>query len=119
MRSISRFRRLVFTLGAVSAVVALLVGTKLATKPVKAQVVSTKDVIIFHCSTIPNQPAFFALGFEHYTPSANAPNVNPSSCAQVMADVFNAGFHLKSALVLPNGGATGTGATEYVFVRGD
>ena len=66
---------------------------------------------------IANQPDFFAL-FSHYTQSANAPNVNPSSCAQVMADVLNAGFRLKSALVLPNGGPGSTGATEYVFVRG-
>src|SRR5206468_12935170 len=45
-------------------------------------------------SVIANQPDFFAL-FSHYTQSANAPNVNPSSCAQVMADVLNTGFRLK------------------------
>jgi len=116
MRSIGRFRRLLFILGTVVVLVAALAGTKLATRPVKAQV-TTQDVIIFHCSIIPSAPAQ-ALGFSNYTNSANAPNVNPSSCAQVMADVLNAGFRLKSALALPNGGPGSTGTTEYVFVRG-
>jgi hypothetical protein len=35
-----------------------------------------------------------------------------------MADALNAGYRLKSALALPNGGPGGTGATEYVFIRG-
>ncbi len=117
MRRIFTFRRLLFAVGAVALVGAVVLGTNLASKTVAAQV-STQDVIIFHCSVIANEPDFFALGFSHYTQSANAPNVNPSSCAQVMADVLNAGFRLKSALVLPNGGPGGTGATEYVFVRG-
>ncbi len=117
MKSTSGFRRLSFILGTVVVLVGALIGTQVATRPVKAQL-STQDVIIFHCSVIANQPDYFALGFSHYTQSANAPNVNPSSCAQVMADVLNAGFRLKSALVLPNGGPGSTGATEYVFVRG-
>ncbi len=116
MRSTGRFRRLLIILSTAIMLVAALAGTKLATRPVAAQV-TTQDVIIFHCSVIPSAPAQ-ALGFSNYTQSANAPNVNPSSCAQVMADVLNAGFRLKSALVLPNGGPASTGATEYVFVRG-
>jgi len=116
MKSIGKPRRLLFILATVIVLVGVLVSTQLATTPVKAQL-TTQDVIIFHCSVIPSQP-ITALGFSNYTQSANAPNVNPSSCAQVMADVLNAGFRLKSALVLPNGGLSGTGATEYVFVRG-
>src|SRR5260370_41476635 len=33
-------------------------------------------------------------GFSHYTHSANPPNINPSSYAQVMDAVLNAGFPL-------------------------
>ena len=117
MKRISSFRRLLFTVGAVALVGAVVLGTNFGSKPVAAQV-TTRDVIIFHCSVVANQPDYFALGFSHYTQSANAPNVNPTSCAQVMADVLNAGFRPKSALVLPNGGPGSTGATEYVFVRG-
>ena len=117
MKSIGKSRRLLFILATVIVLVGVLVSTQLATTSVKAQL-TTQDVVIFHCSVIANQPDYFALGFSHYTQSANAPNVNPSSCAQVMADVLNAGFRLKSALVLPNGGPSSTGATEYVFVRG-
>lgn len=117
MRHIFTFRRWLFAFGAVALVGAVVLGTNLGSKPVAAQV-TTQDVIIFQCSVIANQPDNVALGFSHYTPSANAPNVNPSDCAQVMAEVLNAGFRLKSALVLPNGGPGSTGATEYLFVRG-
>ncbi len=118
MRSPVSFRRLSFMLGTVIVLVAALVGTQLAIRPVKAQLATTKDVFVFQCSVIPNQPGFTALGSYHLNGSANAPNINVSDCSQVMADALNAGFHLKSALALPNGGPTGTGATEYVFVRG-
>jgi hypothetical protein len=117
MKRIFTFRRLLFAVGAVALVGAVVLGTNFGSRPVGAQM-TTKDVVIFHCSVIANQPDNFALGFSHYSQSANAPNVNPSSCAQVMADLLNAGFRLKSALVLPNGGPGSTGATEYVFVRG-
>jgi hypothetical protein len=118
MRSMGRFRRLFFVLGTVVVLVATLVGTKLATRPVNAQVATTIDVFTFQCGVIPNTPDFWALGSYHLTRSANANNIDVSNCSQVMADALNAGFHLKSALALPNGGTGGTGATEYVFVRG-
>ena len=118
MSSILRFRRLLFILGAVVVLVATLVGTKLATRPVNAQVATTKDVFTFQCGVIPNTPDFWALGSYHLTGSANVNNINVSNCSQVMADALNAGFHLKFALALPNGGPGGTGATEYVFVCG-
>jgi hypothetical protein len=65
MGSTGRFRRLLFILGTVIALIAALAGTKLATRPVKA-LVTTQDVIIFHCSVIPGQP-ITALGFSNYT----------------------------------------------------
>lgn len=117
MKRIFTFRRMLIAVGAVALAGAVVLGTNLGSNPVAAQV-ATKDVVIFHCSVISNQSDNFALGFSHYSQSANAPNVNPSSCAQVMADLLNAGFRLKSALVLPNGGPGSTGTTEYVFVRG-
>ena len=39
MRSLGRFRRLLFILGTILVLVAALVGTKLPTRPVMAQVV--------------------------------------------------------------------------------
>ena len=120
MKSIARFRRLIFVLGTVIVIVGALVGTKLATRPVMAQVVAPIDVFVFHCALIPNLPLEVSnLGSFNltFTGSRNA-FINPSDCSQVMADALNAGYHLKSALALPNGGPGGTGATEYVFVRG-
>jgi hypothetical protein len=120
MKQVSKFRRLLFTLGTVVVLVATLVGTKLATQPVKAQVVTPIDVFAFHCALIPNQPLDVSnLGSFNLT-FTTAANVftSPSDCSKVMADALNAGYHLKSALALPNGGPGGTGATEYVFVRG-
>ena len=35
-----------------------------------------------------------------------------------MAHALKAGYHLKASLALPNGGPGGTGAAEYVFIRG-
>ncbi len=40
MRNVGRFRRLSFVLGTVIVLVTALVGTQLATRPVKAQVVT-------------------------------------------------------------------------------
>ena len=120
MRSNGRSRRLLFVLGTVVVLVAALAGTKLATRPVKAQVVTPIDVFVFHCALIPNQTletsnlGSFNLTF---TTAANVFTV-ASDCSKVIADALNAGYHLKSALALPNGGPGGTGATEYVFVRG-
>ncbi len=56
MRNVGRFRRLSFVLGTVVVLVAALVGTQLATRPVKAQVVTPIDVFVFHCALIPNVP---------------------------------------------------------------
>lgn len=120
MRQIIKFRRLLFTLGTVVVLVATVAGTKLATRPVKAQVVTPIDVFSFHCALIPNQPLDVSnLGSFNLT-FTTAANIftSPSDCSKVMADALNAGYHLKSALALPNGGPGGTGATEYVFVRG-
>ena len=61
MRSNGRSRRLLFVLGTVVVLVAALAGTKVATRPVKAQVVTPIDVFVFHCALIPNQPL---KGFE-------------------------------------------------------
>ncbi len=118
MKSIGRFRRLLFTLGTVILLVSALVGTKLATRPVKAQLVAPVDVFVFHCALIPNVPLESSnLGSFNLT-FTGAAFINPSDCSKVMADALNAGYHLKTALALPNGGPGGTGATEYVFVRG-
>jgi hypothetical protein len=120
MRSVGRFRRLLFIFGTVIVIVGALVGTQLATRPVKAQVVASIDVFVFHCALIPSQPLETSnLGSFNLT-FTTAANIftSPSDCSKVMADALNAGYHLKSALALPNGGPGGTGATEYVFVRG-
>jgi hypothetical protein len=120
MSSIGRFRRLLFTFGTVIVLVGALVGTKLATRPVTAQVVAPIDVFVFHCALIPNLPLEVSnLGSFNLTFTTPA-NVftSPSDCSKVMLDAFNAGYRLKTALALPNGGPGGTGATEYVFVRG-
>jgi len=120
MRNAVRFRSLIFAGGAVALIAALVAGTKIGSKPVAAQTVAPADVFMFQCSTIPNQPDFFALGSFHFTGSGapGAVVINPSDCAGVMTQALNAGYHLKSELALPNGGPTGTGATEYVLVRG-
>jgi len=110
----------IFVLGTGIVIVGALVGTQLATRPVKAQVVTSMDVFVFHCALIPNQTletsnlGSFNLTF---TSAANT-FTSPSDCSKVMADALNAGYRLKSALALPNGGPGGTGATEYVVVRG-
>jgi hypothetical protein len=119
MRSTGRFRRLLVVLGTVIVLVGALVGTQLATRPVKAQVVAPIDVFVFHCALIPNVPLESSnLGSFNLTFTGSNAFINPSDCSKVMADALNAGYHLKSALALPNGGTGGTGATEYVLVRG-
>jgi hypothetical protein len=118
MKNNGRFRRLLFMLGTVIVLVGALVGTQLATKPANAQVVTPISVFVFHCALIPNVPLESSnLGSFNLTQTGGT-IINPSDCSQVMADALNAGFHLKTALALPNGGPGGTGATEYVFVRG-
>jgi hypothetical protein len=119
MRSLGRFRRLLFILGTILVLVAALVGTKLPTRPVMAQVVAPIDVFAFHCALIPNLPLEVSnSGSFNLTFTSSNAFINPSDCSKVMADALNAGYRLKSALALPNGGPGGTGATEYVFVRG-
>jgi hypothetical protein len=118
MRNASRFRKLLSILGAAMVFAGALVGTQLATRPVKAQVVTPIDVFVFHCALIPNLPLESSnLGSFNLT-FTGAAFINPSDCSKVMADALNAGYRLKTALALPNGGPGGTGATEYVFVRG-
>jgi hypothetical protein len=118
VRSIARFRRLIFVLGTVIVIVGALVGTQLAIRPVKAQVVTPINVFVFHCALIPNLSLETSnLGSFNLT-QTGGPIINPSDCSQVMADALNAGYRLKTSLALPNGGPGGTGATEYVFVRG-
>jgi disulfide bond formation protein DsbB len=56
MRSIGSLRRLLFIVGTVIGLVGALVGTQLATRPAKAQVVAPIDVFVFHCALIPNVP---------------------------------------------------------------
>jgi hypothetical protein len=117
MQNISRFRRLLIAGGAVVLVLAVLAATKLGTKRVTAQ--TAKDVFVFHCALIPNQTLQTSnLGSFNLT-FTTAQNVftSPSDCSKVWLDALNAGYALKSALALPNGGPGGTGATEYVFVR--
>ena len=119
MRKITRLRRLLIVSGAAILVVAAWAGTKLGSKPVAAQV-SPVDVFVFHCALIPNQTLEASnLGSFNMTfTSSNVNFIQPSDCAQVTRDALNAGYHLKSALALPNGGPNGTGATEYVFIKG-
>ena len=109
-----------FAAGAFALITALVAGTKIGSKPVAAQTTTiTRDVFVFHCSLIPNQDPLGTLGSFNLTFSS-AQNIftSPSDCSKVMLDALNAGYQLKSALVLPNGGPGGTGATEYVFIRG-
>ena len=117
MKSVSRFRRLFIAGIAASLVVAALAGTKFGSKPVAAQVTTPQfDVFVFHCALIPNQ-ALETSNLGSFNLTFTQSNVNftqPSDCSQVMRDALNAGYHLKSELALPNG----TGATEYVFVKG-
>jgi hypothetical protein len=119
MKSV-RLRRLSFILGTAIVFVGVLVGTQIATSPAKAQVVIPIDVFVFHCALIPGVPLESSnLGSFNLT-FTSAANVftSPSDCSKVMADALNAGYHLRASLALPNGGPGGTGATEYVFVRG-
>ena len=118
MKSISRFRRLFIAGIAVALVAAALAGTKFGSKPVSAQVTPQFDVFMVHCSLIPNQTTGQLGSFNlTFTPS-NVNFTQPGTCSSVMADALNAGYRLKSELALPNGGPNGTGATEYVFVKG-
>jgi len=118
MKSIRRFQTL-FIVGIVVALVAsALAGTRFGSKPVAAQVTPQFDVFVFHCALIPNQTLESSnLGSFNLT-FTGAAFIQPSDCSKVMADALNAGYRLKSELALPNGGPSGTGATEYVFVRG-
>ena len=121
MRNATKMQRFLFAVAAIGLITAVIAGTKIGSKPVAAQTVAPADVFMFQCSVIPNQPDFFALGVFHFTPSS-APgavviNLN-TDCAGVITQGLNAGYHLKSELALPSGGPTGTGATEYVLVRG-
>ena len=120
MKNAVGFRRLAFPISAAILAAGILVWTRIGSQPVAAQTAPAIDVFIFQCSVIPNQPDFFALGSYHFT-GTGAPGavvINPTDCAGVMAQALNAGYRLKSELALPNGGLGGTGATEYVFVRG-
>jgi hypothetical protein len=54
-----------------------VLGTNFGSKPVAAQV-TTRDVIIFHCSVVANQPDYFALGFSHYPTRLGIVNKNPT-----------------------------------------
>ena len=115
-----KFRRLLLVSSAVALVVAVLAGTKLGSKPIAAQVTPPIDVFVFHCALIPNQ-TLETSNLGSFNMTFTPTNVNftqPSDCAQVTRDALNAGYHLKSALALPNGGPNGTGATEYVFIKG-
>jgi hypothetical protein len=116
MRSLGRCRRLLFILGTVVVLVAALVGTKLATRPVKAQVAASIDVFTFHCVLDPSD--FSAALVSSNLTFTDTPFTNPGNCSKVMAVALNEGYHLKSTLALVDGGTQGTAATEYVFVRG-
>lgn len=121
MKSIRRFNRWLIASGiTVALVVAALAGTQLGSKPVAAQVTPPFDVFVFHCALIPNQTLESSnLGSFNLTfTGATGAFIQPSDCAKVMADALNAGYRLKAELALPNGGPNGTGATEYVFVKG-
>jgi hypothetical protein len=106
---------------AASAVLLVAAVTRFANRPVKAEVVTTRDVFVFHCALIPNETLESSnLGSFNLTFTGTAPNfTSPSDCSKVMLDALNAGYRLKSTLALPNGGPQGTGATEYVFFRGE
>src|SRR5215831_10278248 len=100
MKNTVGFRRLVFTISAAILVAGILVGTRIGSRPVAAQAGPAIDVFMFQCSVIPNQPDFFALGSYHFT-GTGAPGavvINSTDCAGVMAQVLNAGYHLKSEL---------------------
>lgn len=121
MRKITRFGRLLIVSCAAILAVAAWAGTKLGSKAVDAQVVTPQfDVFVFHCALIPNQTLEVSnLGSFNLTfTNSNVSFIQPSDCAQVTRDALNAGYRLKSALALPNGGPNGTGATEYVFIKG-
>lgn len=119
MKSIRSFRRLLVLGGAVVLVFVVIASTKHGIPQVKAQTAVTRDVFVFHCALIPNQTLETSnLGSFNLTFTfAGNGFTSPSDCAQVWLDALNAGYQLKSALALPNGGPGGTGATEYVFVR--
>lgn len=121
MKSINRFRRLLFPCLALALVFVVIATTKHGIPQVKAQTVSTRDVFVFHCALIPGQPLDTSnLGsFNTTFTNSNGNFVQVSDCAQVMRDALNAGYQLKTALALPNGGPGGTGATEYVFIKND
>ena len=120
MRNPASLGRLRFVVSAALLVAAMTLGTKIGSKPVAAQTAPAIDVFVFQCGVIPNQPDLFALGSYHLTGTGAPASVviNPSDCAGVMAEALNAGYRLKSELALPNGGPAGSGATEYVLVRG-
>lgn len=118
MKSIRPFRRLL-VLGGALVLVFVVISSKHGIPQAKAQTVQTRDVFVFHCALIPNQTLETSnLGSFNLTFTfAGNGFTSPSDCAQVWLDALNAGYQLKSALALPNGGPGGTGATEYVFVR--
>jgi len=120
MKSPVKFRRLAFTVGGV-ILVAAIVLPKIVSKPIAAQTITpTRDVFVFHCALIPNETLETSnLGSFNLTfSSAQTIFTTPSDCSKVMLDALNAGYRLKTALALPNGGPGATGATEYVFIRG-
>jgi hypothetical protein len=120
MKSLGRLRRLLIAGIAVALVVAALAATKFGSKPVAAQVTTPIDVFVFHCALIPNETLETSNVGSFNLTFTSAANIftTPSDCSKVMADALNAGYHLRSELALQNGGPNGTGATEYVFVRG-
>ena len=113
--------RLLIVSGAAILVIAVWAGTKLGSKPVAAQV-APFDAFVFHCALIPNETLETSnLGSFNLTasgPNSPAASIQPSDCSKVIADALNLGYRLKSELALPNGGPNGTGATEYVFIKG-
>lgn len=121
MKRISALRRLLVLGGAVALVFVVIATTKHGVPQAKAQTVSTRDVFVFHFALIPGQPLDTSnLGsFNTTFTNSNVNFITVSDCAQVMRDALNAGYQLKTALPLPNGGPGGTGATEYVFIKND
>ena len=119
MKSIRPFRKLLVLCVAMALVFVAIASTKHGIPQAKAQTTVTRDVFVFHCALIPNQTLETSnLGSFNLTFTfAGNGFTSPSDCAQVWLDALNAGYQLKSALALPNGGPGGTGATEYVFVR--
>lgn len=119
MKSVRPLHRLLVLCAAVALVFVAIAGSKHGVPRAKAQITVTRDVFVFHCALIPNQTfqssnlGSFNLTFTF----AGNGFTSPSDCAQVWLDALNAGYQLKSALALPNGGPGGTGATKYVFVR--